>query len=238
MPLAPEFVSAADLEQTIASLRHLRGRDVDGFFGPGSITWQVNRECGVFLGAGRAALLQLAHPWVATSLAHHSNLLHDAIGRFHSTFRVVYTMLFGTRAQALAASRQLHSRHTGIRGELPAAIGPYPAHQHYAANEVEALRWVYATLIDSALLAYGTVLPPLSPSARGAYYAESKHFGALCGIPPEALPADWDGFAAYMKEMLASPVLAVDVNAAALGRSVLAGVGTWVRQPRWYRALT
>ncbi len=238
MPSQSQFVSAADLERTAGSLRALPGREIDGFFGPGSITWGVNRECGVFLGAGRAALLQLAHPWVAASLAQHSNLLHDAIGRFHSTFRVVYTMLFGTRGQALAASRQLYGRHTGIRGELPAAIGAYPAHQHYEANEVEALRWVYATLVDSALLAYGTVLPPLSPAAREVYYAESKRFGALCGIPPEALPGDWDSFATYMREMLSSPALAVDANAAALGRSVLAGVGTWVRPPRWYRALT
>lgn len=234
----PQFVSRADLQATVSSLERLPGREVDGFFGPGSVTWQLNRECGVFLGAGRAALLQLAHPWVATSLAHHSNLMNDAIGRFHSTFRVVYTMLFGTRAQALAASRQLYRRHVGIRGELPQAVGSHPAHEHYEANEVAALRWVYATLVDSALLAYATVLPPLSPAARDIYYAESKRFGALCGLPPEAMPADWPQFAAYMAEMLASPTLAVNEESAALGRSVLSGVGTWVRPPRWYRAMT
>ncbi len=235
---APRFVSRPHLEASLSALGTLPGREIDGFFGPGSVTWQVNRECGVFLGAGRAALLQLAHPWVATSLAHHSNLMNDAIGRFHSTFRVVYTMLFGTRGQALAASRQLFRRHTGIRGELPDAIGSHPAHEHYEANEVDALRWVYATLVDSALLAHAAVLPPLSPSARETYYAESKRFGALCGLPPDALPPDWNGFAAYMAEMLASPVLAVDQAGAALGRSVLSGVGTWVRPPRPYRAIT
>ena len=238
MPGVPQFVSAAALQRTTEALCDLPGREIDGFFGPASVTWHVNRECGVFLGAGRAALLQLAHPWVAASLAQHSNLLHDPIGRFHSTFRVVYTMLFGTRAQALAASRQLYGRHTAIRGGLPADIGAYPAREHYEANEIGALRWVYATLVDSALLAYGTVLPPLSPPAREAYYAESRRFGALCGIPFDALPVDWDSFAAYMAETLGSPRLAVDANAAALGRSVLAGVGTWVRPPRWYRALT
>src|ERR1700712_5645937 len=113
-----QYVSRADIDALLSDLERLPGESRRGFFGPDSVTWHVNRECGIFLGAGRAALLQLAHPWVAASLAHHSNLLNDAIGRFHSTFHVVYTMLFGSRAQAIAASRQLYGRHTSIRGEL------------------------------------------------------------------------------------------------------------------------
>ena len=233
-----QFAARTPLEEALADLQALPGDPVNGFFGPGSVTWQVNRECGVFLGAGRAALLQLAHPWVATSLVHHSNLMHDAIGRFHSTFRVVYTMLFGSRAQALAASRQLYRRHSGVRGELPHAIGSHAAHEHYEANEVSALRWVYATLVDSALLAYGTVLPPLSAAEREAYYAESKRFGTLCGLPPKSLPETWADLQTYMADMLDSPELALDATAIALGRNVLSGVGTWVRPPRAYRALT
>ena len=237
-PLVPQHVPRALLEQTLGKLQALPGDPAHGFFGPGSVTWQVNRECGMFLGAGRAALLQLAHPWVAASLVHHSNLLHDAIGRFHSTFRVVYTMLFGSRAQAVAASRQLHRRHTGILGELPHTVGSHPAHEHYEANEVGALRWVYATLVDSALLAYATVLPPLSAAAREEYYAESKRFAMLCGLPPDTLPECWADFESYMAGMLASSELAFDEAAVALAQSVLSGVGTWVKPPRWYRALT
>src|SRR5579862_4638246 len=114
-----QYVSEANIEALLSELGRLPGEPRCGFFGPGSVTWCVNRESAVFLGAGRAALLQLAHPWVAASLLEHSNLKNDAIGRFHSTFRVIYTMVFGTRAQALAASRQLHRFHSEIRGELP-----------------------------------------------------------------------------------------------------------------------
>src|ERR1700727_2706391 len=116
---SPRYVSSEDSLGLLSSLEGLPGEARSGFFGPGSITWRVNRESAVFLGAGRAALLQLAHPWVAAAPAQPSNLLHDAIGRFHSTFRVIYTMLFGTRAQAAEASRQLYQLHTGIRGKLP-----------------------------------------------------------------------------------------------------------------------
>ena len=233
-----QYVSPANIEELLSGLDHLPGDNIRGFFGPDSATWRVNCESAVFLGAGRAALLQLAHPWVAASLAHHSNLLNDAIGRFHSTFRVIYTMIFGTRAQAIAASRQLYKRHTSIRGELPHTIGAHPQGEHYEANEVAALRWVYATLIDSAILAYEFVQPPLAPDQRQQYYAETKRLAALFGIAPSALPYDWVAFARYTSEMFESPQLGVDDEARALGHSVLSGVGTKIRPPHWYRALT
>jgi uncharacterized protein (DUF2236 family) len=164
--------------------------------------------------------------------------MNDAIGRFHSTFRVIYTMLFGTRAQAFAASRQVYQLHTGIRGELPRAVGVCPRGQHYEATEIQALCWVFATLVHSALLAYEFVLPPLSPEEREQYYAENKRMAALFGIPADALPEDWTAFARYVAEMSESPLLDVDENARLLGHGVMSGVGTWVRPPRWYRALT
>jgi uncharacterized protein (DUF2236 family) len=230
-PTPRQYVSRVTGEELLASLERLPGKPGDGFFGPGSVTWRVNRESAVFLGAGRAALLQLAHPWVAIALAQHSNLLHDAVGRFHSTFRVLYTMLFGTRGQATEASKQLYLLHTGIRGELPSG-------EHYEANEVAALRWVYATLVESAILAHEFALQPLTVSDREQYYAESKRMAALFGISSEALPQDWTAFLQYTATMIDSPQLRVDANALALGQSVLSGAGTRLHPPHWYRALT
>jgi uncharacterized protein (DUF2236 family) len=230
-PTPRQYVSRAASQDLLNSLERLPGEPGHGFFGPGSVTWQVNRESAVFLGAGRAALLQLAHPWVAVALAQHSNLLNDAVGRFHSTFRVIYTMLFGTRDQATEASKQLYRLHTGIRGELPSG-------DHYEANEVAALRWVYATLVDSAILAYEFVLPPLKVSDREQYYAESKRMAALFSISPENLPKDWAGFSQYTANMFDSSQLYVDAGALTLGRSVMSGAGTWLRPPHWYSALT
>jgi uncharacterized protein (DUF2236 family) len=226
-----QFVSPADSRSLQALLKQLPGEERHGFFGPGSVSWQVNRESAVFLAAGRAALLQLAHPWVASALAQHSSLLHDAVGRFHSTFRVIYTMLFGTRAQAIAASRQLYQRHANIRGELPGG-------GQYEANEVAALVWVHATLVESAVLAYEFVSPALLPAEREAYYAESKRMAALFGIPGAALPQDWNGFVAYVGAMVNSPQLSVESTALELSRSVLSGAGSWLHPPHWYRALT
>ncbi len=237
-PISPKYVSRADNEKLLAMLAHLPGDEAGGFFGPGSVSWQVNRESAVFLGAGRAALLQLAHPWVSVALRHHSNLLNDAMGRFHGTFRVVYTMLFGTRAQAAAASRQLYRKHAAVRGQLPGAVGSHPAGEPYRANEVAALIWVYSTLVESALLAYEFVLPPLLPPQREIFYVESKRTAALFGIPSEVLPPDWQAFTRYTSAMFNSDELGVDANSLALARSVLSGAGTWIKPPRWYLALT
>ena len=235
---ANQPVSRAAFDDLLADLATLPGSASEGFFGPHSITWKINRESAVFLGAGRAALLQLAHPWVAASLAQHSNLLDDAIGRFHGTFRVVYTMVFGSRAQAVAAARQLYRLHTGIRGALPHAVGAHPRGELYEANETAALRWVYATLVESAVLAYELARGPLQPAELEQYYAESKRMAALFGIAPGALPQNWAAFLHYSAEMQESDTLGVDESARALGRSVLSGAGTWIRPPRWYRALT
>jgi uncharacterized protein (DUF2236 family) len=237
-PASRQYVSRADSQMLRSSLEELPGEPRNGFFGPESVSWRVNRESAVFLGAGRAALLQLAHPWVAAALAQHSNLLHDAVGRFHSTFRVIYTMLFGARAQAIEASKQLYRRHTGIRGELPHQAGTHSRDEHYQANEVAALLWVHATLVESAMLAYEFALPPLPSLEREQYYAESKRMAALFGIPPEALPQDWAAFQRYTEEMFDSPQLCVDTGALALGQSVMSGVGTWLHPPHWYHAVT
>ena len=233
-----QSVSQEEIERLWNSVADQTADPQAGIFGPSSISWKVSRESALFLGAGRAALLQLAHPWVATALDQHSNLRHDPLARFHNTFRVVFTMVFGTLDQALAASRHLYHLHTRIRGELPESVAAYAQDFHYEANEVNALLWVYATLIESALLAYDTVLPPLSSGERESYYAESKTLAALFGIPREALPADWSSFEAWMRTMLASDALGVNALSREMAHSILHGRGSWVPIPGWYRALT
>jgi uncharacterized protein (DUF2236 family) len=147
-------------------------------------------------------------------------------------------MVFGTLDQALAASRHLYHLHTQIQGELPESVAAYARGSHYEANEVNALLWVYATLIESALLAYEIVLPPLSSVERESYYAESKTLAALFGIPPKALPANWPSFEDWMRSMLASDALGVNKLSREMAGSILHGSGSWVPIPKWYRALT
>ena len=233
-----QSVSRMDIEGLWKSIRDRTADPLAGIFGPSSISWKIDRESALFLGAGRAALLQLAHPWVAAALDRHSNLRNDPLARFHNTFRVVFTMIFGTLSQALAASRQLYQLHTRIKGELPAPVARYSQGSPYQANEVNALLWVYATLIEGGLLAYNIVLPPLSSTERETYYTETKTLAALFGIPPDAMPADWSAFEAYTRAMLSSDMLGVNALSREMAHRVLHGSGSWVPVPGWYRALT
>jgi uncharacterized protein (DUF2236 family) len=130
-----------------------------GIFGAQSAIWHIDREAAIFLGAGRALLLQLAHPWVAAAIDEHSNTFTDPIGRFHRTFGIVFNMVFGSLEDSLAVARQLHRRHSAIKGSLLSTAGPYAAGSAYFANSVPALRWVWATLTDTAYLTYRLVLP-------------------------------------------------------------------------------
>src|SRR4051794_33260301 len=115
----PKPIDAAPLEQSLELVRsHGAGSDA-GVFGPHSQIWSIDREAAAFLGAGRALLMQLAHPWVATAIAQHSTALGDPIGRFHRTFQIVFTLVFGSLDQALSVSRRLHLRHAAVSGSLP-----------------------------------------------------------------------------------------------------------------------
>lgn len=233
-----EEVSQSDSEALLAEVVAKANGIDTGIVGPDSVSWKINREAAVFLGAGRAALLQLAHPWVAAALAQHSNLLANPIARFHNTFRIVFTLIFGSQGQAVAAARHLYGLHTTIQGELPEDVAAYRRGAHYRANEIAALRWVYATLVESALIAYEAVLPPLSASERAAYHNESKILAGLFGLPSAALPGDWESFLGYVRAMCASDALGVSADARKTAHSLLAGAGSWIHPPRWYRAMT
>lgn len=231
-------VERAAIEQLWSTVAAGVSQPNHGIFGPSSISWKINRESALFLGAGRASLLQLTHPWVAAALDQHSNLRSDPLARFHNTFKVVFTTIFGTLQQALAASRSLYQLHTRIQGQVPASAGAFPADSHYQANEVDTLRWVFATLVESAMIAYESVSPALSSAEKEMYYGESKTLARLFGISPSALPADWTAFELYNREMWASDTLAVNPMSREMAHRVLHGRGSCVPVPHWYRALT
>ncbi len=233
-----ELVSESESEALRARVARGSADPVAGAFGPESVTWRINRESALFLGAARAALLQLAHPWVAAAIAQHSTVLERPIARFHNTFRVVFTMVFGSLDQALGAARHLYSLHTRIRGEMPEGVAGWAQGTRYEANEIGALRWVYATLIETAVLAYEWGLGPLTSGEREQYYAETKMLAGLFGIPAAALPVDWEEFLAYNRAMHDCDALGVSPRAREMARELLEGAGSWIHPPPWYRALT
>lgn len=235
MPARP--VSADDLERSLADLKASIPDPEQGIFGPDSATWKINRESALFLAAGRAALLQLAHPWVAAAIAQHSRTLNDPVGRFHGTFRVMFAMSYGSVDQAFAAARRLHRMHQAIRGAMPEPVGKFPAMSPYQANQAEPLIWVYATLIDSSLRTYELAMPPLTQTEKELYYAENRRAAALFGISPTELPPTFAGFNNYVHAALESDMLGVSESTRQLAHRLQQGAGR-LRTPFWFRSLT
>ena len=221
------------LEQLSAEVRDARA----GLYGPGSISWRIDRESILFLAGGRAALLQLAHPFVAHAIDQHSNTRSDPLGRFQRTFTHVFDMVFGELDHALASARRVHAIHERITGQVGENVGRYAKGTPYQANDDAALFWVQATLIDSAVLAYEQVVAPLSLDEKERYYREARRFSLLFGIDEAVMPPTWSDFEDYtlrMHEELAVGEPARNMAAFLLSPAALRPEAV----ARWYRTMT
>jgi uncharacterized protein (DUF2236 family) len=232
------LVSSEDLESQLSLLQNASPDPCVGLFGPTSLLWKVNRESLLFLGAGRALLLQLSHPWIAAAISDRSGAVNDPLTRFHQTFSVMFSMLFGTVDQAFGAARKLHRRHSLVRGLLAESAGPYAVGTPYWANDYHVLQWVHSTLIETAVLIYESALSPLSQREREGYYRESCCFAGLFGLSRSSLPSDWSAFANYTEAMYQSDMLTVAAPARRLAREIFGEKSSWTRPPAWYRAIT
>lgn len=185
---------------------------------------RVHREGVVLLGGGRALLLQVAHPSVAAGVAEHSSYRDDRWGRLLRTLRPTLTIVFGTPAQAQRAAASVNGRHLGV-------VGP-----GYQAMDPELLRWVLATLIDTALLMYRRFLAPLPAVEAERYYQDMCVAGGLLGIPPGVMPHDLDAFERYFDAMVAS--LEVSPAARVIAADLAAPAGAVTPLIRLARELT
>ncbi|MEZ4239451.1 MAG: oxygenase MpaB family protein [Myxococcota bacterium] len=239
-PLGPgDDTRVVGAEAFEAALRGVAAATDDpraGPWGPRSMMWRVSREKCVFLAAGKAALLQLAHPYVGEAIAASESAVRDPILRFRRTFEAVYAMVFGTLDDALGAARTVHRVHRHVEGELPAA-GRYAAGHRYRANEVAALEWVLATLVDGSVHAFELTVGSPSPAQLEAFWRDARTLGQLMGLTE--LPPDWAAFERYRDAALASDMLAVTPRAADVGRALLVAPDR-VTAPVWatYRAIT
>jgi uncharacterized protein (DUF2236 family) len=180
-----------------------------GLFGPGTMTWRVNREGVLLLGGGRALILQVAHPLVAAGVEEHSNYREDPWGRLYRTLDITTRIVFGDTETADNAAQQLRLIHSRVQGATRESAGRFPAGTRYDASDPELLMWVHATLVDTSLLVYDRYVRRLSVDQRERYYEEQKSLGEAFGIPREHQPATYTDFNEYFDEMLDSDRIAV-----------------------------
>lgn len=203
-----------------------------GLFGPGSVTWRINREAVLLLGGPRALLLQLAHPLVAAGVAEHSDFRRAPLVRLRRTLELTLGIVFGDERSARACAARVRSVHERVHGVLPTATPHRAAGTPYSALDPALLLWVHAALVDTSLLVYQRLVAPLALSERQRFYQESKQSAALFGVPAAAIPPDLRAFQRYVREMIAGHELEVSPEARELADLVLhppiAGVPRWL----------
>ena len=181
-----------------------------GLFGPDSMMWRLSRHAlfGAH-GAGRALLLQIAHPWVTRGVDEHSNTRTDPLGRAKRTFTSVLSIVYGNLEQATKYARAVHNIHSRIQGRMDYDAGAFGRDTPYQANEAQAMLWVHATLWDTTVMMYELFRRPLSQQEKDQFYEETRLFAYMFGIPDEILPPDWNAFMEYNQTMWNSDQLAV-----------------------------
>ncbi len=188
------------------------------------MVWRVNRERVVLLGWGRAILLQLAHPLVASAVGEHSAYRTGSFGylrRMRQTVRAMLMLTFGTEQQVRQVAARINAIHDRVHGTLRQAAGRFPAGTPYSARDPELLRWVHATLLDTLPLSYELFVAPLRPWEKDAYCAEASQAASLLRIPDGLLPTTVGELQAYMARMDRDGTIAVTETARTLARHLL-----------------
>jgi uncharacterized protein (DUF2236 family) len=183
-----------------------------GLFGPGSVSWRIDRELVVLAGGSCALLMQAAHPSVAAGVAQHSDYATDPFGRLFRTLTSSFSVVFGTVADANATIRRVNAIHAAVRGERADGTA-------YSALDPEALLWVHATLVDTALRVYERFVAPLSAHDEQRYHEESARVAVALGV--SEVPARLDELRAWMDTMIAGGAVRVTPEARGIARTVL-----------------
>ena len=157
-----------------------------------AIIRRVNAEPAVALGAGRALLLQLAHPAVAQGVQDHSDFKRNPFKRLQGTLEAMYAVVFGPEDLADGVGRRVRWIHDFVTGP------------GYAANDQANLLWVHATLLDTAIGCYERLVEPLTAAQRETYYEEMTQVAARFGLSRADQPASYVAFRRYFDETVAA----------------------------------
>lgn len=162
--------------------------------GPDAYSHRIAGDARLYLGAGYALLLQVAHPTVGAGVRDHSDFDRDPWGRLLRTMDYLYLITRGG-AEAPAVGRRLREMHKSIKGTNPDG-------SRYHALEPEAYAWVHATLIEATVRSYRRFVGPLDDAGAERFYGEWRPLGRLLGIRPGDLPEGWQDFRRYFDAMV------------------------------------
>ena len=199
----------------------------DGFFGPDSMMWRVNREVTTLFGGARALLMHAAHPLVAAGARQTGGYRRDPWMRLVRTLQLQNLVTFGGLRAARQAADRINKLHRVIHGVDP-VTGEW-----YDALDWEQLLWVHAALEVSTLEFYELTVGPLTPDEREQYHRENVIAAELMLVPTDVVPASYEAMTAYVDDMIGSGRLCTTDVAGEVAELITRGAVPARIKPLW-----
>jgi uncharacterized protein (DUF2236 family) len=166
----------------------------DWVLGPDALAWRYVGDWRALLGAGRAFVLELAHPVVGAGVLDHSRFLTDPWGRLWSTLDSLMLQVYGGE-QALAEGRRLREFHRAITGTDAGG-------RRYSALNPEAYAWVHLSIYDSTVAVQRWFGVPLTGAEEARLYDEWLRLGRVLGLRVRDLPPSLPEFRTHFERMV------------------------------------
>jgi uncharacterized protein (DUF2236 family) len=173
------------------------GREDEGLFGPGSVTWQIMSSRIMWVAALRALYLQALHPRVIRGTLQNAPGITEAVdgwARLRRTRMFIETRTFGTTAEAERAGRRVRKIHEGLTGTDSDGT-------RYRVDEPELLLWVHCGEVAScAEIARRSGLG-FSAADLDVFVNEQRASAELIGLDRAAAPASMAELGAYYEQV-------------------------------------
>ena len=157
-----------------------------GYFGPQSMMWQVNKEITVLFGGARALLMHAAHPLIAAGARQTSFYQRDPWKRLIRTLSLQNSVTFGTKQEADESAHRINKLHEVIKGTDSVSGGIYDALDH------EQLLCVHACLQISSVYFYEKTVKKLSDDEKNRYHEENMIAAGLVLVQTKEMPQTHD----------------------------------------------
>jgi len=140
-------------------------------------------------------------------------------------------LTFGTEAEQARTIANIRAIHKRVNGTLREAVGPFPAGSRYSAEDPALLLWVYATVLESSVIAYHTLVGDVSKAERDAYCRDGAGVAIALGAHEADVPCDWTALERYISGMHQSGCLSVGADARDVATVLLRGKFSWFIGP-------
>jgi len=167
-----------------------------GYFGPDSVTWQVNREFTVLFGGARALLMHAAHPLVSAGARQTAMYQRDPWARLLRTLQLQNSVTFGTKQEAEEAAHRINKLHKIIKG-TDELTGEY-----YDALAPDLLLWVHACLEVSSVYFFNRTVRQLDRDELERYHHESFIAAELVLLDRKDMPPTYGDLEDYVEGVL------------------------------------